>query len=240
MKKNLAYPIIIILVGLLLISCQSFSQSTNIKTVELNATATVYAKADVANFSISVSELSDTTVESQQKVNQKIGLLLEILLTNNVKDKNIKTTNLNIYPEYSYKDGQQILRGQRVTQSLYVSVDNLDDNSKVLSKIIDEISQISNISVNSISFTKEDPSEQYSQSRALAIENAYKKATEYAKAANLEVGSAIRISENVGSSYSPTLRVEAVKALSADSFSASIPTGELEISTTVTVVYELK
>ncbi|MCB5231086.1 MAG: SIMPL domain-containing protein [Candidatus Cloacimonetes bacterium] len=238
MKKSLLFlTLIIVLTG-----CQSVALNQAKRSVEVNASATVYAKADVANFAVSISELAQTTVEAQQSVNSKVATLLEVLISNNVLEKNIKTTNLNIYPEYRYKDGEQILVGQRVTQSLYVVLTNVDKEGKALSTIIDELSQISNISVNSITFGKENTDSEYSLSRVLAINKAYQKASEYANAANLKVGKPLKISENANSNYlgAPVLRVEAVKALSMDSLSASVPTGELEITTTISVVYELK
>jgi uncharacterized protein YggE len=71
------------------------------------------------------------------------------------------------------------------------------------------------------------------------MQKAEEKASEYAASANLTLGKAISISEEAQytNQGGPVLRVESVAAFKADT---SLPSGEIEISSTVYVVYQLK
>jgi len=53
---------------------------------------------------IAVEETKDTTELAQTEVNKKINTIQEILESHKIKDGDIKTTNMNVYPDYDYKE----------------------------------------------------------------------------------------------------------------------------------------
>jgi len=62
-------------------------------------------------FNISVSELAATTELAQSQANDKISKVKAILKAADIADKDIKTTNVNAYPEYDYSstNGRKLL-----------------------------------------------------------------------------------------------------------------------------------
>jgi hypothetical protein len=72
--------------------------------------------------------------------------------------------------------------------------------------------------------------------RAAAIENARKRAGEYAAAAGVSVGSVLQISEVSIGNPSPMLRTQKFAATS----SAPIETGMHDLTVSVTVVFQLE
>jgi uncharacterized protein YggE len=231
--------ITILLTLFVLTGCSNLTLMQRSRTVAVTGSATLFAKADMATFSISVSEIAATTKEAQLKANEKVALLLEKIASFGIEEKDIKTTKLNIYPEYTYKDNERVLVGQRVSQTLFVTVRNIGEQSILLSSLIDSVGEVSSITINSITFGKEESEIEKKESRALAMQKAAEKAAEYAASANLTLGKAISISEEAQytNQGGPVLRVESVAAFKADT---SLPSGEIEISSTVYVVYQLK
>lgn len=231
--------ITILLVVFVLTGCSNLTLVQRSRTVAVTGSATLFAKADMATFSISVSEIAETTKEAQLKANQKIAILLEKIKSFGIEESDIKTTNLNIYPEYTYKDNERHLVGQRVSQTLFIAVKNIGEQSSLLSSLIDSVGEVSSITINSITFGKEDSEIEKKESRSLAMQKATEKASEYAASANLTLGKVISISEEAqySTQIGPVLRAESVAAFKADT---SLPSGEIEISSTVYVVYQLK
>ena len=231
--------ITILLTLFVLTGCSNLTLMQRSRTVAVTGSATLFAKADMATFSISVSEIAATTKEAQLKANEKVALLLEKIASFGIEEKDIKTTNLNIYPEYTYKDNERVLVGQRVSQTLFVTVRIIGEQSILLSSLIDSVGEVSSITINSITFGKEESEIEKKESRALAMQKAAEKASEYAASANLTLGKAISISEEAQytNQIGPVFRAESVATFKADT---SLPSGEIEISSTVYVVYQLK
>jgi uncharacterized protein YggE len=78
---------------------------------------------DMLVINISISELGATTDVAQTQANEKVNKLKDLLKKNDILDKNIKTTNVNVYPEYdrSNANGRKLL-GYRSQQSLSINV----------------------------------------------------------------------------------------------------------------------
>ena len=78
---------------------------------------------DMLVINVSVSELAATTELAQTQANEKISKVKDILKAADIADKDIKTTNVNAYPEYdrSNASGRKLL-GYRAQQSLTINV----------------------------------------------------------------------------------------------------------------------
>lgn len=61
-------------------------------------------KPDMLVINLSISELADSTEAAQNQVNEKLSKLKEILKAADIADKDIKTLNVNSYPEYDRKE----------------------------------------------------------------------------------------------------------------------------------------
>lgn len=232
------------LLVLALMGCQSVSLLEASRTISVQGTGKVSVKPDIASFSVTVSELGETTREAQVKTNEKIGTILSMVRSKGVGDKDIQTTALEFYPEYRWREDEQVLVGQRVRQTVHVTVRGIAEGSSVLTALIDEIGTVSGISIGSIGFSKEDTSAEYASSRTMAMEKAIQKASEYADAAGMTLGKPISVSDYSGSDYQAAPRNTMVKAASSFMMEsvavAELPSGELEITSTVSVVFELE
>lgn len=242
--KKIGVALLLVLFIIFAFSCQSVSLVEKSRTISVQGTGKVSVSPDVASFSITVSELGETTREAQLKTNEKIGALLAMIRAQGVLDEDLSTTALEFYPEYRWKDNEQIFLGQRVRQTLHVSVKGIDNKSTLLSTLIDEIGTVTNISISTIKFSKEDTSSEYAESRKLAMEKAIEKASEYAHAAHMKVGKPLTVSDyssaDVRSSSQPTLMKASGAYMMESGANAEVPTGTLDIVSTVSVIFELQ
>ena len=223
-----------------LTACQT-SGDALMRTISVSGSGSVTIEPDMASFSVSVEETADTTAEAQSMANEKMAEVYRILSEEfSIEDADLRTTGIDLYPRYSYVDGQQVLLGQCSQQSLSVKVRTLDD----LAPVIDRLSTISGITISSISLDAEDKSAVMSQARVLAMQDAYAQAEDYASVAGLTVDGPVTISSGSVNWYSNRIQPVALAA-SADytsessKASASYYAGDLEVSASVSVTFNL-
>lgn len=236
MKKSLLFIIIALLI-ITVSGCSSLSSIENRPTISVEGVGVVTVQPDIATLSITLSELKETTKEAQREVNEKMGRLLSIIKEAQVEERDIKTSSLQINPEYRYIDNEQVLVGQRVRQSISITVREIGKESTTLPTLLDSLGEISGISIGSIQFKRENSEDFTSQSRLLAMKSAHSQASELAKAASMKVGKPLKISE--GSSNVPVVRA-LYSVVSSDIGSTELPLGEIEIRSSISVTYQLK
>ncbi len=233
----------LVLVALFLLgSCASTSLIEQSRTVSVQGSGVVTVTPDVASLMITVSEIAETTAEAQQMTNEKVAKLLTMIRNAGVEDKDVATTALSFSPEYRWRENEQVLIGQRVRQSLSVTVRGIGGESPTLPTLLDSLGTVSHISIGSIRFSKADTSEDYVESRKLAMEKAIQKASDYAEAAGMRLGKPLTVSD-YSASDSQSVRNSMVKAdammMMESAAPTELPTGEITISSSVSVVFEL-
>jgi uncharacterized protein YggE len=223
---------------LALASCSTLQGKDDVRIVSVSGTGTVSVEPDMASFYVNVSETKKTTSEAQQAANQKIAQVMDVLKGAGIEEKDIKTTSLNISPEYTWNNNVRNLVGQRCSQTLSVKVMKLDS----LGGIIDQLGNVDGIQFDSISFDKEDKSEAYKEARKAAAKDAESKASVYAESFGMVLGKPVTVSEGSVSAVPlrKTMMAMAAAVPEANSYSTSMPDGQMQISTTVSVAYEVK
>lgn len=236
MKKINVIGIVLIVISLLFVSCQT--TEPNLKTISVTGSAEIALQPDTASFSISISEIADTTAEAQTQTNAKMKEVLSILENDFALPKDgIQTTYASLAPYYEWIDGQRTLIGQQSSQQIKVKLNDLT----ILGKLIDSLSNVSSISLSSISLDKADKSEAYKEARSMAVKAATEKAEIYATAAGLTLGDATNISEQSSYGYANTYAKEAMVAMAYDeSSSMDYRAGEITVSVNINISYEMK
>ena len=123
----------IILFAILLASCAS---TDNIPTVSVTGSASVSMLPDMLSFTVTASRTAETTEEARSTVSMMINSAVEILQNEYaVDDDDIVTAYVSVSPEYSWKDGESILLGQRAVQSVDVTLHDIDAAGKVFQSL---------------------------------------------------------------------------------------------------------
>ena len=203
----------------------------------------VTATPDLVRISSGVSELADTTKKAQQQANEKLERIISILTDNGVPERNVQTSNLSFRPEYDWKgdDGRKLV-GQRVSQTLTIEIPGIDTNPERVTKILDSLGEIDGLELNSVNFDIEDKKELFSSAREEAFEKALQKAKELAQFGDVTLGAPITISEGrVQYSPMPYQNFARKEMVMADGMGggSSLPSGELDVTATVNVVFEI-
>lgn len=247
MTKNKVLSLVVVTMVVLALAtgCSTLGQTSDmVRTISVSGTGSVKLTPDIASFSVAVSELADTTAEAQAAVNAKMATLLGIIRAAGIDEKDISTTSLTFRPEYNWIDGKQELQGQRASQRLSVTIRGIDSNDKKLSSLIDQLGTVSGIEFTSVTFDRADKVAAYNEARELAVKKAEDKATRYASSSGMELGKPVSISES-SQTNTPMYRTTgnimmAEAAYDSVAYSTELPTGEIEVSVTIYLVYEMK
>ena len=236
---------ILIIIILSVLGCNRNIGEKNQSTISVFGTGTVMVKPDMIQMNIILRNIAQTTRLAQVEVGNMVKQVLEILRDSDIDDKNITTASLTFNSEYEYGTGRRVLIGQKAEQTITFSIDGIQDNNEKVSQIIDRFIQINGIELNNINFNVKDNTEYFIQSRELAYQKAVEKATQYADLSGLTVIKVLSISEEGTQQFLPiTNRMitqsNYLMSESVDTGSTILPTGELEISTRIFVVFLLK
>ncbi|MDR2734378.1 MAG: SIMPL domain-containing protein [Spirochaetota bacterium] len=219
-------------------ACAANAQTQS--TVTVVGTGTVLAKPDTVHMSVSMSHTARTTRMAQDEVNRMVQQVLAVLKNAKIEDKNISTTSLTFRSEYEYSSNRRVLIGQRAEQGITFSIDDIGKDGARVAGIIDQLININGIELNQVNFSIKSNSELFIQSRQLAFQKAAEKAQQYAALSKLRVGKVLSISEEGTQQVMPiqarNMAMEDTAKSKGDS-GASIPTGELEITTRIIAVF---
>ena len=242
--KNITFITFLTIVLFAVASCSTLGGTTDstATTVSVSGTGIVYLKADIVTFSINVNESAETTAQAQQKTNEKMTRILEILKSFGIEDTDISTTALNFSSEYYWDNGRQIKTGESVSQTVYVTMTDLDQ----FPKLADELgSKLTGISFYNVNFDSTQKEAAYSKARELAYQKALEKAELYAKSTGLDIARPVSINEGYVSYGSANYKRNDMvfmeeAAATAAAYDTQTPTGLLSASIDVSVVLELK
>ena len=162
--------------------------------------------------------------------------IIDALQSNGVDEKDIQTQNFSIQPRYDYRNGEQILRGYMVANTVAVKIRDLDRAGDA----IDDAAAAGGdaIRINSIQFTIEDTTALQEEARIEAMKNAETKAQILAEEAGITLGKPISIVESFGA-RPPVYDYTDERLAAEPAVKTPIEAGELEVRVSVSVVYDI-
>ena len=226
-------------------------------TISVSGEGEVSHAPDIAAISFSITNDAKTAAAARTVVDTKMKAIHDYLVGISVAEKDIKTTGYDLYPKYEYQrsnvacplsasgaviycppEGKQILVGYTITQSVDLKIHDLDKVADILGVLADKGAS----NVNGPTFTIDNPDTLQTEAREQAIEKAQAKAKQLAQ--DLGVQLVRVVSFNEGGNF-PVMYNYAgsAKLMSADSVAAPapvIPVGENKITSSVTIVYEIR
>jgi uncharacterized protein len=248
-QHRIVFSILAILIGLVLLlfiamgisaltnrGDNSEYSGNNVNQISFTGEGKVYTSPDIAFVDFSVVTQGTNIDKVQDDNTKKMNKVVEYLKSFGIEEKDIKTTNYNLYPQYTYENNQipQIM-GYQINQTLSVKIRKIDQAGEILKNVVNAgINQ-----VNSFYFGVENDEEIKEQARQIAIETAKKKAEKMASQIGIRLGKIIGFSESSGG-Y-PVPMYDSYKASGmGGSGTPNIQAGENEIIVNVTLNYEVK
>lgn len=211
-------------------------QNVSSKQITVSAEGKVDAKPDTVSINAGV-ETKGKTAEDTQKTNDiKMTGLIAYLKTQGIEEKNIKTSNYSLYPEYFYpQDKEPILVGFILNQTVEIKITDL----KKVNTIIGNLTNKGVNFINSINFVIDEPQKYQSEARLKAIEKAKTEAQKIAKSLGVKLGKIASYNEGiVNPPFYPVAYRMAEGIGGVDS--SPIETGSQEIRVNVNLVFEIQ
>ena len=206
-----------------------------------------FAIPDIASFTFSVTEISESVESAQGLLDAKITKALAVLKDAKIEEKDIKTTNYNVYPKYEYSQivcityscpqGKNELVGYEVSQSITVKVRKVDQAGGLVSSI--GAVNVSNIS--GVEFTVDDREKYVKEAREEAISKAKEEAKILAKQLGVRLGKMLYYTDNSGYP-GPYYDMEGSAEMKSSIVPAraELPQGETKITSNVSITYEIR
>lgn len=218
---------------------QAPAAASPLNTITVSASGSVKVDPDIAYVNAAVETKGATAAEAQQANADKFAAVEKVLYEQfGLNPKDVQTTGFYVQPEYNYteKEGRKLI-GYTAVHSLTVSFRKLDD----VGKLLDGLSKAGANRLDGVRFGTEKADQYELEALKKAMANADAKANVLASSAKRQVKGVVNIVQG-GSSTPPVLYDTAAKLGVAAAESAaptSVQIGQIEISASVTVQYQM-
>ena len=203
-------------------------------TITVSGSASVTLKADYAQVRVGVSTKAPTVDEASRKNAEAIHAVIAALKEAGVQEDDIATSNYSVYAEYDYSSfGGQKLTGYNVSNQLDVIIRDMEH----IGATLDKATAAGANTIHSIQFLSTQADAAQDEAIVYAVQDAMRRAALLAKAAGLQLGSIVSISDST-TGYSVVTR--SYKSSMDLATGNSILPDDASVSASVTIVFELK
>jgi hypothetical protein len=168
--------------------------------------------------------------------NTTTSSVIQAIEATGVKSSDIQTTDLTINPNYSYPNGNSVITGYGVTNSITVTISKLTDAGSAIDAATTAGGDA--VSIGSLNFTQTDPSKLQDRARQDAVRQAVTHAGAMARAAGQRLGSVCSITDQ--SSLNQNIEEPLQFAPAGASARVPLEGGTQQASAQVSLVYELE
>ncbi len=214
------------------------------RVVSVAGQGEVFAKPDTAIVTFSVINEAETAEEAMRENSRKMNAVTNFFKEEGIEEKDLKTTNLVVYPHYEYRSleeffpptGERVLVSYQANQSLEVKIRDLDKAGLM----IEGATKAGANQVNNLVFQIEDEEELKNEARLIAVRSAQEKAKEIGTQLGVKLERVISYSEDSQLPYFPRSMDMAEGLGSAEDFEIpQIEAGENKIEVRVVIGYEI-
>ncbi len=214
-------------------------------SISVTGSAEVTAVPDTATISFSVIETAKTVEVAQKQATERMNKALTYLKSVGVDEKDIKTSNYSVNPQYEYKnvtcfrapcESSQVLVGYQAVQGVEVKVRKTDQAGTIIGGL--GTAGVQNIYGPNFGF--DDDTKIQDQAREKAIANAKAKAEVLAKQLGVRLGKVSSFSETLGGfPIAYAAKMDAVSSQGSAAPVPELPTGQNKVTSSVTITYEI-
>jgi uncharacterized protein len=199
----------------------------------------VSAAPDIAILSLGIEAEDESVAKARDLASVAMNEVMDALLAAGIVEKDIQTQYFSIQQTTRWDGDKQenIVTGYSVTNTVTVTIRNIDNVGTVIDSVADAGGDLTR--VNNISFSIDEPAAYYEEARKEAMENAKDIAEQLAELSGVSLGNVNYISES--SYYAPVAtRAGGLAYDEAAGYSTKINPGELDISISIQVSYDIK
>ena len=250
--------LILVCVGFLMAYINKIIQGDEVARPQLSVSGEgkIFVRPDIATFMATVVTDAARVGDAQNQNTSRSNAIIDFLKKNNIQEKDIKTTNYSIQPQYRYDKRLPCPLSVPFDESIpcttttnvprivsYTVRHSLEIRIRDLNKVDDMLQAAVSAGANevgSILFAVEDEKVPLALARKQAIEDAQKKALILARDLGVRITKIAGFSESGGGPIYYN-RGFTARAMEKDAAPApQVEPGEQEVSSNVTITYEFK
>lgn len=227
--------------------------ATERSQIAVNGEGKVFIRPDIATFMATVVTDAMHVGDAQNQNATRSNAVIDFLKKNSIKDKDIKTINYSVQPQYRYDrvpcptisplsipcspvNNIPRIVSYQVRSSLQIKVRDLNKVDDLLQGVVSAGAN----EVGSVAFTVEDEKAAMTEARKQAIDDAQAKARVLARDLGVRLKKIIGFSESGGVPVYYGGAFEAKSTLGGSAPAPQVEPGEQEIRSQVTVTYEFR
>lgn len=200
----------------------------------VNGTGVVSAAPDTADVSVGVTTDAATAAEALAANTAAMRELFGVLAERGIASTDMQTSNFSVAPRYRYDNERntQHLDGYQVNNQVNATVRDLSG----LGALLDAVVAAGGNTVQGVTYTVAEPAALLDKARALAMEDARRKAGIYAGGAGRTLACVVQVSEHAPGMPGPVFaKAGMMRAESA----VPVAGGELDFKADVSVTWRL-
>lgn len=161
-------------------------------TVEVNATGTATGSPNVLNVQLAVITKASSAAAALNKNNTEMHHLQAVFVGAGVAIKDLQTSNLDVSPTYNQTGS---ITGYGAEDDLSATLRSIAKSGAVIDAAENAVGN--DVTINGITFSFSNDAPLMQQARVSAMKNARAQAADFAKGADEQLGSVLRISTSV-------------------------------------------
>lgn len=224
--------------------------------ISVSGEGKAYMKPDIALISFGVTTKALKSQDTVNKNNEKMNAVIAAIKGLGIEDKDIQTTLYNLTPVYDYPrilmpdkavssgeisspiyiDGGRVFSGYSLEQQISVKIRDFDK----INDVLDKASSNGATNVGELRFAIDNPEKVQAEARAMAITKAKEKLVDIKNQSGLKVGKLVNIFEGYNNYPQPMYLEGMGRAKDSASVAPQIQTGQQEVISTVTLIYQVR
>jgi uncharacterized protein YggE len=236
-------PLTAVLLVLGLAAAPSFAQNIPVPTpsgasgISVVGEGIVLAQPTIARVTLGTDVFLPSLAAAQAEASTRMDAVVQKLKAAGISDADIRTISFSINPQYDTRDpNQPTLRGYQVQNLVEVRSRNVGG----LGQLIDDVVSVGATRVAGVAFEASDMQALKDQARDQAMQNARAKAEQLARDSGISLGRPTLVEESDASGATPVPAQAPAPAGLAAAPQPPIQPGQLQVRTTVRVVWAIQ
>ena len=147
----------------------------------------IFTNPNYLTISVSICCCTSDMKSSFMALNDDMKHFYEIVNRYEIDKKCIQVIDLDFGPKYEYKNGSNRFIGHEVSQRVNIEIDATNENQEKAKRILGLIPSLKYLNSCGISYGLRDKKKYLDMARELSFKNAFEKAEQYAKLANVKI-----------------------------------------------------
>lgn len=203
-------------------------------TISVGGEGKVMVKPDEAVLYIGVETNNEDSKIAKTQNDAVMAKMIDFLKKSGVNSKDYKTEQVSLYQRQDYQTKEKYFQA---SQSIQIQITDLTKYESLMAGLIEAGAN----KINSVQFRSSEVEKYESEARKKAVENAQKKAKDYAETLGQNVGKALMVYENNTQTIFPRVgQMQARAYAESDTATQTLAEGEIEITAHVNISFELK